>query len=297
MEANPLLRRSLLFVPGGDSRKLERAPGAGADTIVVDLEDAVAPEAKERARAEVADWLRAASVDAERAVRVNPPGTPWFEADLAAVVAAGADAVMLPKCADAGALAQVAASLDESEQGGERSRAATQLLALLESARGVLDAAAVGGASPRVAALCFGHADFSLDMGLPAPDPAGEAVLHARCSVALAARAAGVAAVDTVYLDVRDEAGFRADAALGRRLGFEGKLCIHPAQVAIANATYTPTPDQVAQAQRVVTAWVAARAEGRSVFALDGKMVDGPVAALAERTLQRARQAGALGPS
>ena len=119
-------------------------------------------------------------------------------------------------------------------------------------------------------------------------------VLHARCSLAIAARAASIAPIDTVFLDVRDEAGFRAAAQHGLDLGFEGKLCIHPAQVAIANQVYTPTREQVEKAREVVDGWRRAQAEGLGVFTLDGKMVDGPLVAVHERILDRARHANAL---
>jgi citrate lyase subunit beta/citryl-CoA lyase len=294
MDESHRLRRSLLFVPGGDPRKLERAAGAGADTLLLDLEDAVAPDHKERARSEVARWLESRPQGgSEAAVRINPAGTPWFEEDLAAVAGAGAGAVMLPKCESAGDVARAAEALGALEREAG-SAGSVRLLALVESAAGVSRAGEIAAAADRVDALCFGHADFSLDMGLTHPDSATGVIHHARCAVAVAARAAGVAPVDTVCLDVRDEAAFLADAELGLRLGFDGKLCIHPAQVAIANRVWTPTEEQIAAARRVVEAWNEAQAKGVAVFALDGKMVDPPVVAVHERVLERARRAGVL---
>lgn len=296
MDHSHRLRRSLLFVPGGETRKLERAAEAGADTLLADLEDAVAPERKDDARRGVARWLEGLPADgAEPAVRINPRSTPWCDEDLAAVVGAGARAVMLPKCEAAQDVAWAAAALDGLEREAPPARGRVGILALVESAAGVARAAEIAAASDRVEALCFGHADFSVGLGLADPDPSRGVVHHARCAVVIAARAAGRSPVDTVCLDVRDEAAFRADAERGLRLGFDGKLCIHPAQVAIANRVWTPSEEQIEAARRVLAAWREARERGVAVFALDGRMVDAPVVAMHERVLQRARHAGVLG--
>lgn len=283
------LRRSLLFVPGAEPRKLEKARGAGADTLLFDLEDAVAPEAKVRAREHVAGALQEGNFGAsEPAVRVNAPGTDWFAEDLDAVVRAGARAVMIPKCESASGVAEVARVLAGIEGG-----AAIALLALVETPAGVTRLLEVAG-QVRVGALCFGHVDFSHAMGLAAADAGRGVVHHARCAVAIAGRACDVSPIDTVCLAVRDEAAFRADAELGRQLGFDGKLCIHPLQVKLANEVYTPTPDEITHARRVTQAAEQARAEGRGVFSIDDRMVDAPVVAAQERVLERARRAGLL---
>lgn len=285
------MRRSLLFVPGAEPRKIERARDSVADTLLFDLEDAVAPQRKDEARANVAAALRAGGFgSAEVAVRVNAPGTPFFEADLEAVVSAGGRTILLPKSESVAEVQRVARRLDQLE--GERKPGEeTKLLLLVESPAGVANALAVGGASPRVTAVCFGHADFSLSMGLSDADATQGVVYHARCTLVIAARACGVSPIDTVVLAVKDEAAFRADAELGLRLGFDGKLCIHPSQAEIANEVYTPKPEQVAHAHRVVEAWEQAQKEGVGVFSLDGKMIDAPVVAAQHRVLERAKRA------
>ena len=292
-----MLRRSLFFVPGAEPRKLEKARSCGADTLLLDLEDSVAPAEKERARELVAALLRDGGFGAsEPAVRVNPPGTPYFDDDLAAVVEAGARAVMLPKAETAAGLSRVAKRLDELE-GPEREgsgREPLRLLALVETALGIAQVVSLTDATPRVAALCFGHADFSRDMGVPASDPAEGVLYHARCSLAIAARAGRVAPIDTICLDVRDDEAFRRAALEGLRLGYEGKLCIHPRQVTLANEIYTPSASDVEYAQRVVEASEKAQSEGRGVFTVDGKMVDAPLVAMQQRVLEQARQAGML---
>jgi citrate lyase subunit beta/citryl-CoA lyase len=287
------LRRSVLFVPGGHPRRIEKAPSAGADTLVLDLEDSVAPDEKDRARELVAAALREGKAgDAEAAVRVNAPDTAHFAADLEAAVLAGAEAIMLPKAQGAEVLAEVDARIDELES--ERGPGArVRLLALVETPAGVVRLGSLADAAGRIDALCFGHADFAREMGLAEADASRGVILHARCALAIAARAAGVSAIDCVFLDVRDERAFREDVARGMSLGFEGKLCIHPTQVRIANEVYTPTAERVDYARRVVEGWERALADGSGVFSLDGRMIDAPLVAIERRVLERARRAGA----
>jgi citrate lyase subunit beta/citryl-CoA lyase len=292
----PRLRRSLLFVPGAEPRKLEKAREAGADTLLLDLEDSVAPQQKAEARTHVAAALRGSLFgNTEAAVRVNAPGTPYFEADLEAVIGAGGCTVMLPKSESVEQIAAVAEAIGSLERRGEKTPgAAMRLLLLVESPAGIANALAIGRTTPRVEALCFGHADFSLSMGLTEADASRGVIYHARCTLAIAAKACGVAPIDCVHLAVKDEDAFRQDTELGLRLGFEGKLCIHPRQVEIANQVYTPGEEQIDYALRVVEAWERAEREGRGVFTLDGKMIDAPLVAVQQRILERARRAGAL---
>jgi citrate lyase subunit beta/citryl-CoA lyase len=288
-------RRSLLFVPGAEPRKLERAREAGADTLLFDLEDSVPPAQKADARAHVAAVIRAGGFDrTEAAVRVNAPDTEHFEADVEAVIASGGRAIMLPKAESADGVAAAVGVLRAAERAAG-SADSVRLLLLVESPAGIAAAVAIGRAAPQAEALCFGHADFSLQMGLADADASRGVVYHARCTLAIAARACGLAPIDSVFLAVRDDAAFREDAALGCRLGFDGKLCIHPRQVEIVNEVYTPRPEQVDYANRVVDAWAQAAAEGRGVFALDGKMIDAPVVAVQRQVLARARRAGVRG--
>ncbi len=292
-ETGAALRRSLLFVPGGEPRKLERADSAGADTLLFDLEDSVAPDAKERARALVAERLAAGGGEEERAVRLNGCDTPYFERDVFEVVAAGARTLMLPKSSPA-ALARARQHLASVEQRLSLQVGCIRLLGLVETADGIARLPQLLDEPARLDALCLGNADFSLDMRLADGDLSAGVVFHARCSLAIAAAAAGVAAIDGVCLAVRDAEAFQAEARTAASLGFTGKLCIHPAQVAVANDAFTPMPEQIARARRVVDASAAASRAGRGVFAVDGKMVDAPVLKLQQRLLERARRAGVL---
>lgn len=297
MRSSTPLRRSLLFVPAADSRKVDRALGGDADALILDLEDSVAPPLKAEARARVqklAEERIAAS--SEIIVRVNALGSPEFEDDIDAIVGSGIKTIMLPKAEAPDTLDYVIRKLEaaESEAGvGEEDRVG--VIPLIEGAAGIVHAFALARMSPRVDAICFGHADFALDMGLAHADASAGVVLHARCQVAIAARAAAVTPIDCVFLAVRDEMAFREDAVLGAQLGFEGKLCIHPSQVRVANEVYTPSSEQVEYAKRVAQGWERAQREGHGVFTLDGKMIDAPLVAVQERILARARRAGVFG--
>jgi citrate lyase subunit beta/citryl-CoA lyase len=289
------LRRSLLFVPGAEQRKLDRSRSAAADLLVFDLEDSVVPDHKARAREQVADHVRSGgSAGPEMAVRVNPPESTYFEADLEAVVSAGARTIMLPKSESPEGLAQASAAAARLEAKLEVPSGSVRLLALVETAAGISRVEMLAGADSRIDALCFGNADFSLDMGLPEPDPTTGVLLHARCRLAVAAAAAKVTPIDGVCLAVKDAAAFLEEGNFALRLGFEGKLCIHPAQVEIANSIFTPTTDQIETALRVIEGWEAAVADGRGVFALDGKMIDPPLVDIHQRVIDRARLAGVL---
>jgi len=296
MQKTTRLRRSLLFVPGAERKKLDRSREAAADLLVFDLEDSVAPDHKARAREQVADHIRDAGPgEPEIAVRINPPDSANFGADLDAVVSAGARTIMLPKSESPEGLAQASAAAARLETKLRVPPGSVRLLALVETAAGISRAEVLAGADSRIDALCFGNADFSLDMGLPEPDPSTGVLLHARCRLAIAAAAAKVTPIDGVCLAIRDANAFLQEGNLALRLGFEGKLCIHPAQVEIANSIFTPTTDQIETALRVIEGWKAALANGRGVFALDGKMVDPPLVDIHQRVIDRARLAGVIG--
>ncbi|HQR54505.1 MAG TPA: CoA ester lyase [Burkholderiaceae bacterium] len=248
--------RSYLFVPGTRPERFAKAIASGAHAVIVDLEDAVAPADKERAREIVASALDAAH---PLYVRINGIGTPWFDADLALCAHPGIAGVVLPKAEDADAVAAVHAA----------THGRAIVLPLIESAAGLWNARAIAEA-PGVLRLAFGSIDFQVDLGISDDD-----LLAYRAAIVLASRVAGrIAPVDGVTTSIDDAALVRRDAERARALGFGGKLCIHPAQVAIVNAAFRPTEAEVAWAERVVAADAAA--QGAAV-AVDGRMVDRPV--------------------
>jgi len=281
-------RRSLLYSPADRPELMRKAPDAGADAICFDLEDAVAPARTDEARAAVREVLTDPGFDpaAEVSVRLTgeEPGV-----DLAAIAGPEArlDAVMIPKAESAAAADRVAALCRDHD-------APPTVLAVVETAAGVLSARAIAGAEATDAVL-FGAEDLSADLGATRTDE-GTEVLYAREHVVLAAAAAGVEAIDTLHTDFADEAGLAEDAAFGRDLGYDGKMAIHPAQVPVINEAYTPDPDRIDWAREVIAARRAAAEDDRGVFEVDGEMIDAPLIAQAERVLELARAANAIDP-
>jgi citrate lyase subunit beta/citryl-CoA lyase len=290
-------RRSVLFTPGDRPEMMRKAPDAGSDVVVFDLEDAVAPDRKTEAREAVREVLADPDFapDCEVCVRVNPAGIAADD-DLAGVLGPASgdaeasaddlretlDAVMLPKAGSADDAETLADLLDERD-------AAVPILALVETATGILAAEEIA-AVPDVDALVFGAEDLAADLGATRTAE-GTEVLHAREHVVLAASAADVDAIDTVYTDIEDAAGLAEETEFAVELGFDGKMAIHPAQVEPINEAFTPDPERVEWAERVLNAKEAADAEGRGVFRVDGEMVDAPLIAQAERVLEYARAA------
>ncbi len=287
------LRRSLLFVPGCEEKRINKALSSPADSIVLDLEDAVAPEKKAYARQLVADTLRQLT-EAEKekvAVRINPPDSPYFEQELVTVVTAGVRNVMVPKCENPTILAEIAESMKKLS--GEASDPG--LLALVETPMGVLNLRELASSSDLIDSISFGHADFSTEMGLANQDSSAGSIYHARCQVAITAKAFGLAPLDNVCLAIKELSLLEQDTQLGIDLGFEGKLCIHPAQLETVNRLYTPTDEQIEHALAVVSGWDECLIEGKGVFVYQGKMIDLPVVNLQKKVIDRATRAGLIG--
>jgi citrate lyase beta subunit len=249
--------RSLLFAPGNDERKLEKALAAGADAVVADLEDAVPATEKEAARTVARRVLGGA-------------GTEHWGADLQAVADLELDALVLPKATP--------------EAVGALGPDGPPVVAIVETALGVRHAYETARL-PRVAALVLGAVDLGLELGLE-PRADGQEVLYARSRLVLESAAAGLRSpFDLVHVDTRDDEGLEAEARLARSLGFRGKACIHPAQVAIVNRVFSPTGEERERARRVVEAYERGLADGRGAVALDGEMIDLPVVERARRIL------------
>ena len=285
--------RSPLFAPGDSRRKAEKALASAADAVILDLEDSVAASGKAAARADMAALLAQVTRPGVF-VRVNPPDTPWYLGDLAAVVAARPAGIMLPKCGGAADLLALDHHLEALEaQAGLAPGSIAMLPIVSETAAAVLALPGIdwARAARRVVGLCFGAEDLSADLGI-APRRADfsypAAVAQARAAVLLAAAAAGVPALDTPWPDPRDPAGLAAEAQAAAMDGFSGKLCIHPDQIGPVNAAFTPAPAQLAWARRVQEGFAGNPDAG--VFTLDGKMIDRPHLKLALRILAAAGQ-------
>ena len=266
---------------------MRKASNTDADVVVFDLEDAVAPGRKDEARDAVREVLGAIDPDCEVLVRVTPDA--WDD-DLDRVLAAGArlDGIMLPKTDSAADVEALAADLEERgerNEGGEP----VPVVALIESAQGVLNAAEIARTYP-VDALCFGAEDLAADLGAERT-PEGTEVLYAREKVVLAAASAGIDAIDTVFTEISDTDRLRDETEFARELGYNGKMAIHPAQVRVINEAFTPNAERVDWARRVLNARDDAEREGRGVFRVDDEMIDAPLIAQAERVLTLARAA------
>src|SRR5262245_29857590 len=253
-------RRSALFMPASNARALDRARRLPTDALIFDLEDAVAPDAKAAARAmAVAAAQSRGYGQREVVVRVNGIDTPWGRDDLAAAARSGAAAVLLPKVE---APVTIAAALDVLSAHGAPDSLA--IWCMVETPRGVLGAAAVAAASPRVGALVAGTSDLAKELGAR-PTRDRSALATSLGLIVLAARAHGLAALDGVHLDLDDEDGFLVACRQGRDMGFDGKTLIHPKQIAAANAAFGPSADEVEGARRIIEAHAAAASAGRGV--------------------------------
>ena len=286
-------RRSSLSVPGSSERMLAKAAALETDEIVVDLEDSVAFDAKDQARDLVGDLLAAErSFAVAVAVRINPLSSPWGTRDVADLVERAGPRIgslVIPKvesAEDVLAVDRLLSSVGEPAGG-------VGLQALVETAGGLLRAGEIAAASPRLEAVILGYADLAASLGrAPGPAPPGR-WLHAQETVLVAARAAGLQAIDGPYLEIRDDDGLRLRAEHARALGYDGKWAVHPGQLAIINAAFTPVEEELSRARAILDA--LARAEGRGAVELDGEMIDEASRRLALQVVARGRAAGLEG--
>jgi len=288
------MRRSLHFVPGGNERMLAKALTLPADGLILDLEDAVPPDRKEATRPIVADWLRTRDFGGrERWVRMNPIATGLGRGDIEATLAARPDGYVVPKPRHAGDVRQIVDVLDREEQRHGIPIGTTRLLLIAtETPEGLLNIKDVTTASPRIVAVSWGIEDLGAAMGLPrVRDSEGRYLdipRYARTMCAVAAAAAGVEAIDTVYTDIADLAGLRRECDDAVAMGFAGKISIHPGQIDVINAAFTPAAAAIDEARRLVAAFEEHRRRGVYAFSFNGQMVDAPHLARALKLLARA---------
>lgn len=286
--------RSLLFVPADSARKLDKAMSSGADALIVDLEDSIALEGKARARESAAAFIKEASASASRPylmVRVNGLQTGLIDADFDAIAPAKPDAIMLPKAEGGAAIVHADAKLAVREAQSNLPDGHIKILPIAtETAAALFKVGTFAGASPRLIGMTWGAEDLSAELGARANRDAQGRFLDpyrlARSLCLAGAAAAGVAAIDTVFVDFRNDAGFRSECEEACRDGFVGKMAIHPAQVPIINAVFSPSADAIAHAQSVIDAFAAA--PGAGVVGIGGVMYDRPHLAKAKQLLARA---------
>jgi citrate lyase beta subunit len=273
-------RRSVLYMPGANTRALEKARTLPADALIFDLEDAVAPEAKEAARTNVVLAAESRAYGKrEIVIRCNGLGTPWGEADIAAIAQSGADAILVPKVESATQVTHVVSLLDTA--GAPTDMA---VWAMMETPKGILRAEEIAGSHPRLGLFVMGTNDLVKDMRAR-HTPMRLPMITALGIGMLAARAHGLAILDGVYNDIQDTAGFRAVCQQGLEMGFDGKTLIHPSQVEPCNEIFAPSAAELEMAGKIVAAFKAAQAEGKGVVTVDGRMIENLHVEQAERAL------------
>jgi citrate lyase subunit beta/citryl-CoA lyase len=282
--------RSFLFVPGDSERKMAKAGGVGADALILDLEDAVAPDAKAAARALTADYVQGRT---DAWVRINPADTAHWEADLDAVIPSGPAGIVLPKARHAHDAVRISEHIDVLENQHNIEHGSTRIIVLCtEHPEALFTLHSYVGTVPRLAGLSWGAEDLAAAVGASANrSTKGEWLPQfemARSMCLFAAAAAEVAAIDTVFTDFRDHEGLLRYATNARRDGFRGMLAIHPAQVEVINAAFQPTAEEIERAERIVQAF--RENPGAGTVGLDGKMIDRPHLLQAQRLLQQAKQ-------
>jgi citrate lyase subunit beta / citryl-CoA lyase len=276
--------RSLLFAPGNHARRVAKALTLPADAVILDLEDAVAIAEKPATRA-----LAASALPKKRRgllyVRVNAMSTEFCYGDLVAVVRPGLDGIILPKAESAAQLQAIDWLLGELERANGVAMETIDLMPIVETGAGIAAIGEIAASGTRVRRLAFGAGDYALDMNIAWTRDEAE-LAHARAAIAVASRAAGLdPPVDTVWTDLRDGEGLAEAARRAQRLGFQGKMCIHPDQIAAVNTVFTPTASEVERAERVVAAFAEAEAAGSASIQLDGQFIDYPIVAKAQRVL------------
>ena len=280
--------RSLLFVPGNQPRMLERASGLKPDAFIPDMEDSVPDEEKENARSVTASYLaQLAASDVLVIPRVNSLETGLLDDDLTAVVGEHISGVSVGKIYTPEDIATISGKLESLERGAGLEVGSISLVPWIETAQAIVNLYAICTASPRIMGVAFGAEDFTNDMGIERTESETE-TYFARNSIAVAARAADVLALDTPYFGFRDPVGLRDNAQAAKQYGFKGKFAIHPAQIDIINQTFSPSAAEIEQARRVVEAYREAEGRGRGSTSLDGRVVDVPVVKRAEALLELA---------
>lgn len=286
LEAEKLeLLRTLLLVPGNRPAMIEKARSLPADVLVLDLEDGVPLAEKSIARDTVRKSLPGLALKAQKVfVRINSLASGMAEEDIDAIVALGLDGISPPKMECSEDIVRLDRALEDREKSRGLSPGSIHLIPWTETARGIINAFDIARASPRVMGIAFGADDYALDMRIVRSEE-GTELFYPRSVMAISSVAAGVAALDTPYVNFRGEAGLLRDAQLARQLGFRGKFVIHPSQIEPVNRVFSPSSSEVAFARKVIAAFEAAVSQGAAVTPVEGKMIDTPVAERARRLL------------
>ena len=285
-------RRALLYMPGDDRRKIEKATTLGVDSICMDMEDGVAANKKTEAREVIAQAMKELDFGAsERCIRINQIGSGLEKRDLIAALATNPDTIVVPKIESAEQVKWVSEHIESYELSSKLNIGSVRLLVGVETAKGIMNLKEIAEADKRLEAIIFGGEDYAASVGAVRTKDATE-LLYARQAVVTACAANDLQAIDIVFIDFKDPEGLRVEAEQGARFGFSGKQIIHPNQVQVAQEAFTPSDEAIEYAKRIVESFEASQREGKGAYALDGKMIDMPLLKNAQKVLDRARASG-----
>ena len=296
MENQEKLRRTVMFAAGNNAGLVRDAQIYGADSVIYDLEDSVSIYEKDSARQLVFHALTRMRRSCEVGVRINHISTPWGAEDLAMILAAKPDYIRLPKGESADEIRELDAAITKAEEQHGFEPGCIKIMVSLESPKGLRNAFEIASASPRMIGIAIGGEDFTASLKTTRTKgneyTAGRELFFARGQLVLAAKEAGIQAIDSVFSDLNDPESLRCETQLVKDMGFDGKSCINPRQIEIIHSVFNPTPKEVEYAQKVLKVYKEAMANKSGVVALNGKMIDKPIVVRAERTLTLARAAG-----
>ena len=285
-------RRALLYMPGDDRRKIEKSTMLGVDSICMDMEDGVAANKKNEARAVIAQAMKELDFgNSERCIRINSIGSGLEKRDLAAALATRPDSIVVPKIETAEQVKWVSDHIETYELSSNSKIGSVRLLVGVETAKGIMNLREIASADKRLEAIIFGGEDYAASVGAVRTKSAIE-LLYARQATVTACAANDLQAIDIVFIDFKDNEGLRVEAEQGAGFGFSGKQVIHPNQVPVAQEAFTPSNAAIEYAKRIVESFESSQKEGKGAYALDGKMIDLPLLKNAQKVLERARAAG-----
>ena len=287
-------RRALLYMPGDDRRKIEKATTLGVDSICMDMEDGVAANKKAEARAVISEAMKELDFGtSERCIRINQVGSGLEQRDLVAALATNPDSIVVPKIETAEQVKWVSEHIESYELSSKLNIGSIRLLVGVETAKGVLNLREIAEADKRLEAIIFGGEDYAASVGAVRTREATE-LLYARQAVVTACAANDLQAIDIVFIDFKDPEGLRAEAEQGAGFGFSGKQIIHPNQAVPVQDAFTPSDAAIEYAKRIVESFESSQKEGKGAYALDGKMIDMPLLKNAQKVLDRAKAAGRM---
>lgn len=277
--------KSWFFIPGSKDKFLAKSADLDADVIIFDLEDSVVPDEKDEAREKIKPWLSNKDISAKKYIRVNEVHSTFFIDDIKTLTDENLDGFVLPKTSDTDDIKILDYLITTFERKNNLKLNQIKIVPLIETSKGILNAAAIASSSSRIEAMAFGAEDYMLDLSIPSDS--NRSLLHARSTLVAASSAAGInPPIDSVFTDFKDEEGLKKVSAQSRGFGFQGRLVIHPKQIDTVNTVYAPTASEIEEAEKIVDAFKSSIDDGNGAIEVDGKMIDPPVYERAKKLLE-----------